>query len=251
VNGIGVTLARPEELLDEARSILRTGLGGHTACAINVHTFVEGCRARPYREALNASSFAFVDGVPIRWLLRAAGHPAPPRIHGADLMDYFLQNLSDARHLFFGSTPETLSFLEAHLRLRFPGLRIAGFISPPFRPAAVREDARTIDRINGTEADVLWVGLGAPKQEAWMNLNAGRLSVPLCVGVGAAFEILAGNFSRAPKPLQHLGLEWTWRLLQDPARLWRRYLSTNGFFLMLLIREATRRLFHRAPQDPS
>ncbi|HXX93158.1 MAG TPA: WecB/TagA/CpsF family glycosyltransferase [Planctomycetota bacterium] len=246
--GIGLTLAEPAELTRVVRDLISDRRRSSTVCSINVHTFTEALRVPRYREAIQGATLTFVDGVPIRWILRAAGVSRPPaRIHGADFMAMLLSELAGARHLFFGSTPGTLDLLRARLGEMFPQLRIAGMISPPFRPQAIREDDETIERLNAANADILWVGLGAPKQEMWLHLNAGCLRIPLCVGVGAAFDILAGRFTRAPRPVQKVGLEWAWRLAQDPGRLWRRYFSTNGYFLSLLLQVAARRLLGRAP----
>jgi N-acetylglucosaminyldiphosphoundecaprenol N-acetyl-beta-D-mannosaminyltransferase len=252
VLGVGITLADPSEIVSVTRDLIAGRNRASTICSINVHTFTEALRTPRYREALQSATMTFVDGVPIRWILRAGGHPRPPpRIHGADFMALLISELPEARHCFFGSTPQTLDLLEAGLIRRFPSIRIAGRISPPFRKVAVREDAAVIRELNSCNADILWVGLGAPKQEIWLHLNAAALEIPVCVGIGAAFDILAGRFSRAPKELQRLGLEWAWRLAQNPARLWRRYFSTNGYFLSLLLREASRRLFRRPPPGSS
>jgi exopolysaccharide biosynthesis WecB/TagA/CpsF family protein len=228
--GIGVTLAQPEALVEEVRRFVRLREGSHVLAAINVHTFMEARRSPRYRQALNDASIAFVDGVPIRWLLRASDLAAPPRIHGADLMALLLDRCRDLGHLFYGSTPETLSLLESSLARRFPGLRPVGFISPPFRKFASRESPEVLAQLNQSGADILWVALGAPKQELWAHVNREALRIPVVACVGAAFEIHAGRFSRAPQILQHLGLEWAWRVAQDPWRLWRRYFATNGMF---------------------
>jgi N-acetylglucosaminyldiphosphoundecaprenol N-acetyl-beta-D-mannosaminyltransferase len=244
VQGVGVTSAPPQALLEEAARWIRDRGRARTIAAVNVHTFMEARRSPRFRDALNDASIAFVDGVPIRWLMRASGLEAPPRIHGADLTTLFLEGLPEARHLFFGSTPETLSHLESALRRRYPALKAAGFISPPFRKQAVVEGDDVLDRLNSSAADVLWVALGAPKQEVWARLNRERLRIPVVVCVGAVFEIFAGRFSRAPKALQAVGLEWAWRMMQDPGRLWRRYFATNGAFMASLAEQYARRLFH-------
>jgi N-acetylglucosaminyldiphosphoundecaprenol N-acetyl-beta-D-mannosaminyltransferase len=244
--GVGVTAASPDQIVDHVRSLIAAGGAASTVAAVNVHTFMEARRSPAYGRALNDASVAWVDGVPIRWMLRAAGLPAPERVHGADLTVRLLEGLPSAKHLFFGSTPETLKALEQALARRYPDLRTAGFISPPFRKAAVREDDETLARINRSGADVLWIALGAPKQEMWAALNRDAVRVPVILCVGAAFEILAGRFQRAPRALQRLGLEWLWRLRQDPARLWRRYFATNGAFLSLLAAQSGRRLFRRS-----
>jgi N-acetylglucosaminyldiphosphoundecaprenol N-acetyl-beta-D-mannosaminyltransferase len=242
VLGLGVTLGSSEAILNAVREAVASRAHGRTVCAINAHTFTEAQRNPRYLRALNAADIAFVDGVPVRWLLRLTGYEPPPRIHGADLTLFLLSNLPEARHVFFGSTPDTLARLRRSLLQRFPRLRIADMISPPFRRSAGREDPPLLHRLNQSRADLLWVGLGAPKQEMWMRLNAEALQVPVCIGVGAAFDILAGRFSRGPRWLQARGMEWVWRLLQDPARLWRRYFSSNGRFLATLLGQSVRRL---------
>lgn len=232
--GVGITIATPEQLVSHVRDLVAGDRAAHTFAAVNVHTFTEARRSPRYREAINDASVAWVDGVPLRWMLRASGLEAPPRIHGHDLALLLLERLLEARHLFFGSTEETLELLRESLSRRFPALKVAGFISPPFCKQAQAETAEMLDRINGSGADILWVALGAPKQELWALLNRAALRIPVVLCVGAAFEILAGRFTRAPRVLQQLGLEWAWRLCQDPCRLWRRYFATNGSFLATL-----------------
>jgi N-acetylglucosaminyldiphosphoundecaprenol N-acetyl-beta-D-mannosaminyltransferase len=233
--GVGVTLATPEAIADRIGGVIREGRTAQAVAAVNVHTFIEASRSPRYRTALNHAAVSFVDGVPIRWLMRACGLEAPPRVHGADLTRLVLDRLPDARHLFFGSTPETLGLLEEELRRRYPNLRVAGFISPPFRKSVAAETGDMLRRLNTSGADILWVALGAPKQELWAYLNRELVTVPVIMCVGAVFEIYAGKFSRAPRWLQRLGLEWAWRLAQDPWRLWRRYFTTNGRFLVMLL----------------
>lgn len=252
VLGVGFTRATPADFVPIARALIARRQRASTICSVNVHTFTEALRDPDYGRAMRAATLTFVDGVPVRWILRASGDPNPPaRIHGSDFMALLLKELPEARHYFFGSTPETLTLLEASLRSRFPSIRIAGMVSPPFRKRAQKEDDATLDAINRSGADILWVGLGAPKQEMWLHLNADRLTIPVCVAIGAAFDIQAGRYSRAPLGWQRLGLEWAWRLLQDPGRLWRRYFSTNGYFLSLLLKESSKRLFRPAPPGSS
>jgi N-acetylglucosaminyldiphosphoundecaprenol N-acetyl-beta-D-mannosaminyltransferase len=243
VLNVGITLGDPDQMISEIGRWIRERGPARTLAAVNVHTFMEAQRSPRYRQALNDAAIAFVDGVPIRWLMKSSGIPPPPRIHGADFMAAALERLPDARHLFYGSTSETLERLTERLGKRYPGLRVAGTISPPFRKTAVEENAETLQKLNSSQADILWVALGAPKQELWALLNRPGLSIPVVACVGAAFEIHAGRFDRAPQRLQKMGLEWAWRLRQDPARLWRRYFTTNGGFLTLLLRESSKRLF--------
>jgi len=220
--GVRVTAAAPEEIVAAVREQVRRRGTPIVLAAVNAHTYAEARRHPDYRAALNEADIAWCDGVPVEWAGRLVGRPAGPRIHGHDLMLRLLQE--PLSHFLYGSTPEVL----AEVRRRLPHVRIAGTHSPPFTKTAERSD---VSMINDSGADILWVALGAPKQEMWARLNRDRITVPVIACVGAAFEILAGRFGRAPRPLQKMGLEWAWRLGQDPARLWRRYFSTNGAFI--------------------
>lgn len=213
--------------------------------ALNVHTFMETRRDPEYQALFERSPHVFCDGVPILWASRLLDRPLGARTHGHDLLEATLRASegTGVGHYFLGGTEETLRDMEAAIRAKFPGARIAGTCSPPFRPLSDEEEAALVERVNASGAGILWVALGAPRQEHWIRRNAGRLEVPLAAGVGAAFEILAGRFSRAPRLLQHLGLEWAWRLAQDPGRLWKRYLTTNSAFLVRLAGTALRRLW--------
>ena len=139
------------------------------------------------------------------------------------------------RHYFYGSTPETLALLRQVLKRRYPGAVIAGMESPPFRPLTEEEDAAAVARINAARPDFVWVGLGAPKQERWMAAHRGKVQA-LMVGVGAAFDYEAGNIRRAPAWMQRCSLEWLYRLLQDPRRLFKRYFVTNTKFMWWALR---------------
>ena len=134
------------------------------------------------------------------------------------------------RHYFYGSTQETLDILREKITEKYPGAVIAGMYSPPFRPLTADEDAKIVEKINAAEPDFVWVGLGAPKQERWMAAHENRVRA-LMLGVGAAFDYEAGNIRRAPAWMQHCTLEWLYRLMQDPKRLFKRYFVTNTKFL--------------------
>jgi N-acetylglucosaminyldiphosphoundecaprenol N-acetyl-beta-D-mannosaminyltransferase len=234
VLGIGVTAATEAEIVEVIAAAPRTGRSGRTLCAVNVHTWCEARRNRDFAEAVRSSYVSWPDGVPITWAAKWLGTPIGPRIHGHDLMRLLLRR--PVSHFFYGSTPDVLRDLEKNVRSEFPGVRIAGFRSPAFTRRAGPIPPKDAEAIAEARPDILWVALGAPKQEMWMHLNRDRIHVPVMIGVGAAFEILAGRFRRAPRLLQRAGLEWAWRLTQDPGRLWRRYVSTNGFFLATLAR---------------
>lgn len=234
-----------------AREVLRaasSGRGGQIF-ALNVHTFTEASRFPHYDIVLRSSFLVYADGVPISWASRLGGGPRIARTHGHDFMMETLRQSSGTgiRHFFFGGTEETLAAMVERCRQDLPGVAIAGTYSPPFRRLSPDEEKEMAARINDSGAGVLWVALGAPRQEQWIHRMKPLLKVPVMAGVGAAFEILAGRFTRAPRWMQGVGLEWAWRLAQDPGRLWRRYLSTNGYFAGRLLREAVRSLFVSRP----
>jgi N-acetylglucosaminyldiphosphoundecaprenol N-acetyl-beta-D-mannosaminyltransferase len=177
------------------------------------------------------------DGKPValvgRW--RAGSHVA--QVAGPDFMPVFLQSSNDLRHFFLGGTQETLERLVEWVGSQFPGVKIAGAISPSFRVPDDRESRELISRIKTTRPDVIWIGLGAPKQELWMAQHCEALSPAVLMGVGAAFDFLAGTKARVPRWMQHFGLEWLFRLCQEPRRLTGRYLRTNSLFLLLLLKD--------------
>jgi N-acetylglucosaminyldiphosphoundecaprenol N-acetyl-beta-D-mannosaminyltransferase len=179
--------------------------------------------------------------MPLVWLLKSAGHGGAERVCGPDLM---LRVIEDGcrrgyRHFLYGSRPETLRRLEANLVRRFPALRLVGSYSPPFAPFTADEEERTRAMINASGADIVWVGLGAPKQERWMAANRAFLEAPVLAGVGAAFDFHAGTVRQAPGVLQRSGLEWFFRLCTEPRRLWRRYLTTNPRFVAGVLLQKT------------
>ena len=246
VLGIPVFNGSREDLAQAIIDAARERRQGYV-CAVNVHTLTEAHRRPEFRRVLEGSYIPWVDGVPILWAARILGTPIKERTHGHDMMEAVLARGAELRHYFLGGSPDTLTRLVSQVQARWPACRIVGTSSPPFRKLPPEEEKAMLDQVNAAAPDILWVALGAPKQEFWMARFRGRLSVPVVAGVGAAFEIIAGRFSRAPSWLQRLGLEWAWRMAQDPWRLWRRYFSTNGFFLTLLLGEASKRLFRPAP----
>lgn len=244
VLGIQVADLDCPALASEVLRAAARGRGGQIF-ALNVHTYTESRRLPSYGSIVRDSYLVYADGVPISWASLIGGGHRVPRTHGHDFMMETLRQSAGTAigHFFFGGTEETLAAMTRRLGIELPTLRIAGTCSPPFRKLSNEEERAMADRINASAAGILWVALGAPRQERWIHRMAPLLKVPVMAGVGAAFEIIAGRFTRAPRWLQRLGLEWAWRLAQDPARLWRRYFSTNGFFLTVLIRETGHRLF--------
>ena len=147
------------------------------------------------------------------------------------------QTERDTRISLYGSSPTVLSSLTRKIEAQFPHIKIAGAVSPPYRELTPDEEARVIDEINGSNADVLWVGLGCPKQEKWMHSVRHRVRVPVLAAIGAAFDFHAGSVRQAPKAVQRLGLEWLFRLFMEPRRLWKRYLLNNPGFVFLILKK--------------
>jgi N-acetylglucosaminyldiphosphoundecaprenol N-acetyl-beta-D-mannosaminyltransferase len=201
-------------------------------CICNAHSLVTACRDESFSEVLRKADMTTPDGYPIAKVLRWMGHGKQERINGPDLMLRYCEQAAETGESIFlyGGQPDALHALEQSLLRQYPRLRIAGAISPPFRQMSLSEEAETINRINESGAGVVWVGLGCPKQEAWMVSQKGRIHAVM-VGVGAAFDYHAGTLKRAPLWMQRNGLEWCFRLMQEPGRLWRRYLVTNSLFI--------------------
>jgi N-acetylglucosaminyldiphosphoundecaprenol N-acetyl-beta-D-mannosaminyltransferase len=204
-------------------------------CVAAVHT-VMACREDPeLRAAVLGADFTVPDGQPLVWALNALGHGMQDRVYGPELMDRACARAthSGARmYLYGGRNHGALAELARRLRLRHPGLKIVGGHCPPFRPLTDAEENAIAADINRSGADVVWVGIGVPKQEKWMARMRDRLDAPVLVGVGAAFDFHAGLVPQAPDALQRLGLEWAFRLVQEPRRLWRRYLRYNPRFVL-------------------
>jgi exopolysaccharide biosynthesis WecB/TagA/CpsF family protein len=185
-----------------------------------------------YRQVLNDAAFVFPDGAPIARLQQKKGFIGAERVAGPDFMEHMFKDTMDGSvsHYFYGSSPETIAALEKNLKERYPGLVIKGLYSPPFKPLSKEEDEADVQRINEAGADIIWIGLGAPKQEKWMRAHAGRVN-GVMMGVGAGFDFHGGTIKRAPVFIQKVGLEWLYRLFQDPRRLIGRYFVTNIKFI--------------------
>lgn len=207
-------------------------LSGDYICVSNVHTTVTAYEDEEYRKVQNGGILAIPDGGPLSSVGQKRGFINMKRTTGPSLMgEIFKISASKGyRHYFYGATDETLEKLYSVLEGTYPGIQIAGMYSPPFRPMTDDEDKVIVDRINETKPDFVWVGLGAPKQEKWMAAHQGRVK-GLMVGVGAGFDYHAGNIDRAPEWMQKSNLEWVYRLLQDPKRLFGRYWHTNPKFI--------------------
>jgi N-acetylglucosaminyldiphosphoundecaprenol N-acetyl-beta-D-mannosaminyltransferase len=233
VLGVQVHAVQIPEVVAQMECWIEKGSPGHFIIVANAHIISERMKDPSLRKVLENASLTVPDGMPLIWLARRRGFPLQRRVYGPDLMWTFLQETSKKgyRHYFYGSTDEVLQHLKARLLSRFPSLSICGMYAPPFRPLTEEEDRQVVQMINEAKPDVLWIGLGCPKQERWMDEHRDRLQVPVMVGVGQAFDIFAGVKRRAPAWMQDHGLEWLFRLRQEPRRLWRRYLIQGARFV--------------------
>lgn len=202
-------------------------------CAANVHVVMEGHDARAYQDMINSADMVTSDGMPLVWMQRAQGFDAS-RVYGPDLMRLLLT--ACAREGIpvglYGGTPAVLDRLLDSIQREHPNLPVAYACAPPFRELSEVEDAQIVSDIQESGARMLFVGLGCPRQERWITRHLGTLFVPM-LGVGAAFDFIAGTKRTAPAPLQRMGLEWLFRLASEPRRLWRRYVVHNPRFLVL------------------
>lgn len=234
VLGSRISAVNADEALALIQERLRDGRGGYV-CFTNVHTAVTGHQDANLRAVTNSSFLSVADGKPVYWLARARGSAG--HVPGPDFMTLALQRCRSHRHFFYGSTPVVLDQLVTRVREEYPGVNICGLLSPPFRALTADEKRQHYTLIRAAKPDLIWVGLGAPKQELWMAEAYESLRPAILLGVGAAFDFHARLVSRAPSAMRAMGLEWLFRLISQPRRLWRRYLVTNTLFLVYLARD--------------
>ena len=206
----------------------------------DMHSVMEAQHDAQFKDILNSADIVVPDGFPLVWLGRRKGFPRMRRrVYGPELMLRFCaESVSKKyRHFFYGGAPGVAEELKSRFAVQFPGLIIVGSFCPPFRPLTTEEDEAAIAAIEHSRADIVWVGLGAPKQERWMFAKRDKLRVPLLVGVGAAFDFHTGRVAQAPSWMREHGLEWIFRLSREPRRLWRRYLIQGPEFVTLLLLE--------------
>jgi len=237
--GTGFSRINMEDTLRVIKKSIANGRKSQV-CVTNAYSLVLMQKDKEFKDITNSASLIVTDGKLLVWISRLYGEPISERVAGPDLV-YELCKISAKKgyNLFFlGSNPTTLRKIVENLKKMFPSVKIAGVHSPPFkRQFSEREDEKMMALINKVRPDVLFVGLGAPKQERWIWEHKDKLRVPVSIGVGAAFDFVAGTVKRAPKWMQRCGLEWLFRLCQEPRRLWRRYLIGNLIFLWLVLKE--------------
>ncbi len=232
--GVGVSPVT----LERATAIIEGWIDRRTpnyVCVTGAHGVIES-RSDPGLLAIhNAAGLVVPDGMPLVFMLKRLGFQAVSRVYGPDLM----RRLTDIsakkgyRQFYYGGGEGLADRLTDTLKRSYPTLRVVGTLSPPFRPLTPQEDDAVIDHINSARPDIVWIGLSTPKQEIWMASHLARLHAPVLIGVGAAFDFLSGTKAQAPGWMQRSGLEWVYRLVQEPRRLWRRYARVVPLFLLL------------------
>jgi len=222
---------------------------GRYVCAANVHMVMEAFDDPSFRELVNAAELVVPDGMPLVWAQRLLGHPEANRVFGPDLMESLLGRAAELGTPvgFYGGTPSSLRVFREALLARWPTLRIAVEIAPPFRALTAEEDREYIRQIAGSGARMVFVGIGCPKQERWMAEHRAQLPC-VTLGVGQAFDLLSGLKRGPPRWMHRSGLGWLFRLLEEPRRLWRRYAVNNPRFVALF---AAQWLRHRGPRVPT
>jgi len=201
----------------------------------NVHTMMEGYWSAEYQEIINNGYLAIPDGKPLEIVGKIKGNKHISRLFGPSVMEYFIDwgRADQIKHFFFGSSEENLRKLHAVIESKYPGANIVGMISPPYKPVEEWDNEFFIREINSVKPDFIWIGLGAPKQERWMYKNYKRIDKGILFGIGAGFDYLSGNTKHAPAWMKNASLEWVYRLIQEPKRLWKRYFKTIPPFLFL------------------
>jgi len=236
--GIPVTAQRYADAIEALLSAVRDRRPFRAHFA-TVHSVVEATRDDALHTVFESADMVAADGMPLVWLSRRRGAPFAERVCGPDVMLSLCDRGREIgmRHYFVGGRPGTPETLGERLASQFPGLVVVGTTSPPFGPVDAAETSALLDAINRAAPDVVWIGLGSPKQEFWAAEHAGSLLAPLILPVGAAFDFHSGRLRRAPGWMQKAGLEWLFRLASEPRRLFKRYVTTNLRFLYLVARE--------------
>jgi len=234
--GIGISAINMSDALSRIEHLILTKKQGYV-CVCPNHTIMESQKDSKLRDIVNSAEIATPDGMSIVWASKLLGHQKIDQVTGTDLMLAF-SSLSAEKgytHFYYGGADGVPDKLAENMIKRFPALKIAGVYSPPFRTLTDEEDNAIVEMINNVNPDIVWVGLGMPKQELWIGEHFGRIKAPVMIGVGAAFDFISGKKKRSPKWMQHAGLEWLFRLVQEPKRLWRRNLYHPIFFYKVFL----------------
>ena len=239
VLGVGISPVNMELAVQTIQRWVAHG-SKHYACITGVHGVIESQSDPKLKAIHNNAGMVTPDGMPMVWINHLRGFNHVDRVYGPDLMlAIFAASVSaesrPLKHYFYGGGEGVADKLAARMQQKFPGLQVVGTYCPPFRKLTDDEDRAVIERINRSEADIVWVGLSTPKQEFWMSAHLGKLDAPAMIGVGAAFDFHAGLKRQAPRWMQRSGLEWFFRLCTEPRRLWKRYLRNNPLFIWYML----------------
>jgi N-acetylglucosaminyldiphosphoundecaprenol N-acetyl-beta-D-mannosaminyltransferase len=240
--GLPIAMTDYEQAMDVMDGMVSRRERGYV-CAVAVHAVMVAQRDPEMKQALLASTLTVPDGMPLVWAANALGENLPYRVYGPELMRRYSQRCATQGHrvwLYGGRDQGHLVQLALRLRQRHEGIKIVGGYAPPFRPLTSEEEDAIAEQVNAARPDVLWVGIGVPKQEKWMAHMREKLDVPVMAAVGAAFDFHAGRISQAPAWMQDRGLEWTYRIAQEPRRLLPRYLYYNPRFMLSFARQLSR-----------
>lgn len=231
VLGVRVNAVQIPEVVTQMERWICERNGCHFIAVTGMHGVTEAQHDPYFKQVLNSADLVVPDGMPLVWLGRRQGYALQRRVYGPELMQTFSCTTgSKYRHFFYGGMPGVATLLAQILQKDF-GIDVAGIYSPPFRTLSKEEDEEILAQINAAQPDVLWIGLSTPKQERWMYEHRRELRVPVAVGVGAAFDLNSGRTLQAPRWMREHGLEWSFRLWQEPRRLWRRYLVYGSEFV--------------------
>ena len=239
--GVGVNALNLDRAVAEVERALEQKTRGYI-CVTGVHGVSEAQKDPAFRTILNHSFLTTPDGMPTVWMGRWQGFHDMGRVYGPDLMLRVCE-LTRARggtHFLYGGAPGVVEDLKRRLEQRFPGIKIVGTYTPPFRPLTADEEKDLARQVSAAKPDIFWVGLSTPKQEKFMAEHWNKLDAALFFGVGAAFDFHAGRIPQAPRWMQRSGLEWLFRLACDPGRLWKRYLKNNPLFIARALGQITK-----------
>jgi N-acetylglucosaminyldiphosphoundecaprenol N-acetyl-beta-D-mannosaminyltransferase len=234
--GVGISAVNLPMTIRQMGSWIEKGARNYVNIC-TVHTVMECQRNTELRSIVNRSGLSTPDGMPLVWICRLSEYKDVSQVCGSDVMQHFCEYsiTKGYRHYFYGGEREVAKNLAIEMQARYPGLKVVGNHTPPFRPIGTMEESVVIEKINSAKPDVIWVGLGTPKQDFWVAQHRSLLDAAILVAVGAAFDFHTGRIPRAPNWMQRYGLEWLFRFWQDPRRLWYRYLVYNPLFMLLLL----------------
>lgn len=241
ISGVRIDRVSMEETLAQCDQFIKTRVP-HQIVVVNVAKLVKAQTDKYLRHIINEADLVGADGVPLVWLSRALGDPIPGRVNGTDLMEKLVEHAAAKGYsiYFLGAKPEVVRKVIAVYKAKYPGLKVAGYRDGYFRP---EEEVKVAEEIRASGADIIFLAFGSPKKEKFVRDHLYRMNVPLVHGVGGSFDVVAGVTKRAPVWMQKAGLEWFYRMMQEPGRMWKRYLFTNLEFMAVVAAE----LFRKAP----